>query len=269
MNRIRTLIVDDEPLARDGIAVMLERDPEVEIVGVCGDGQAAVEAIRAKRPDLAFIDVHMPRMSGIDAIEQLPEAERPAIIFVTAHDRYAIRAFETCAVDYLLKPFRDDRFRSALARAKERIAGQHLGRMQEHAKAVLDLCANPNSPAAGAAEAGAAVPPDLLVFKVGSEFVFLQPEEVIWIEAQGNVVKLRVGGQIHLVREALQTLEERLDPARFVRVHRSFLINLRHIRRIVPVFYGDYTIVMSDGTKVRLSRSYRHKLKVLMPSGRK
>jgi two-component system LytT family response regulator len=244
MRPIRTLIVDDEPLAREGIALMLERDPEVEVIGACGDGQAALEAIRTQRPDLAFVDIHMPRLNGLDAIEQLPAADRPAVIFVTAHDQYAVRAFGACAVDYLLKPFRDDRFQAALTRAKAQVRR-----------------ARDDAPVPAAAPE----PANRLVFKAGSEYIFISPDDLIWIEAQGNFVKLAVAPQTHLVREPLQSVEERLDPRQFVRVHRSFLINARHIRRIMPILYGDYQVLMSDGTKIRMSRSYRDKLKALLP----
>ena len=146
MNKIRALIVDDEPLAREGIAVMLENDPEIEIVGMCSDGQAALEEIKSKKPDLAFLDIHMPRLDGIKAIEKLPTENRPAIIFITAHDKYAVQAFDSCAVDYLLKPFRDDRFHSADARAKDQIRRVNLGRMHEHAKALYDFFERVNPP---------------------------------------------------------------------------------------------------------------------------
>jgi len=252
MSKIRTLIVDDEPLAREGIALMLAQDPEVEVVGSCGDGQAALEEIRRMQPDLAFVDVHMPRLNGLDAVEQLPEVERPAIIFVTAHHQYAVRAFAACAVDYLLKPYRDDRFQSALLRAKEHVRRRQLERMPRPSAE-----SPPGPDTASAAR---------LVFKVGSDFVFLGSDELIWIEAQGNLVKLGVAGQTHRVRESLQRVEERLDSRQFVRVHRSFLINTRHIRRIEPVLYGDYRVLMSDGTKIRMSRSYRDRLRALLPA---
>jgi two-component system, LytTR family, response regulator len=256
MSRIRTLIADDEPLAREGIALLLAQDPEMEVVGLCGDGQTALEEIRRQQPDLAFVDIHMPRLNGLDAIEQLPAADRPAIVFVTAHHQYAVRAFGACAVDYLLKPYRDDRFQAALARAKE------------HVRRVRGTGRPPPAPALGAAQGAERARPDAadrLVFKVGSDFVFLNPDELIWIEAQGNFVKLGVVGQTLLAREALQSVEERLEAGPFARVHRSFLLNTRHIRRIEPVLYGDYRVLMSDGTKIRLSRSYRDRLKALLP----
>lgn len=265
MNKIRALIVDDEPLAREGIAVMLESDPEIEIIGVCSDGQAAVDEIRTKKPDLAFMDVHMPRLDGIKALEKLPIENRPAIIFITAHDKYAVQAFDSCAVDYLLKPFRDDRFRSAVARAKDQIRRVNLGRMHQHAKALYEFFERVSpepKPAEPATNEG-----DRLVFKISGDFVFLNPEDVVWVEAQGNSVKIGAAGAVHLVRESLQSVEDRLDKARFARVHRSFVVNVKHIRRIVPALYGDYDVLMSDGVKVRLSRSYRDKLKELLPAG--
>jgi two-component system LytT family response regulator len=268
MNKIRALIVDDEPLAREGIAVMLESDPEIEIVGMCSDGQAALEEIKSKKPDLAFLDIHMPRLDGIKALEKIPSENRPAIIFITAHDKYAVQAFESNAVDYLLKPFRDDRFRAAVTRAKDQIRRVNLGRMHEHAKALYEFFEKVNAPAAEAVETPAGVPDgDRLVFKIAGDFVFLNPEDVVWVEAQGNSIKIGAAGQVHLVRESLQSVEDRLDPVRFARVHRSFVVNVKHIRRIVPVLYGDYDVLMSDGVKVRLSRSYREKLKELLPPG--
>ena len=241
MSRIRTLIVDDEPLAREGIAHLLAQDPEVEVVGVCGDGQTAVEEIRRKQPDLAFVDVHMPRLNGLDAIEQVPAADRPAIIFVTAHHQYAVRAFAACAVDYLLKPFRDDRFQAALARAKEHVRRLHIVRLQREAQAWCEAGGTDGAPPAA---------PARLIFKVGADFVFLKPDELIWIEAQGNFVKLGVVGQTCLAREALQSVEDRLDSRQFARVHLSCLINLHNRRRVEPVLYGDYRVLMSDGAKI-------------------
>jgi two-component system, LytTR family, response regulator len=235
MKKITTLIVDDEPLAREGIAAMLEHDPDFAIVGSCADGLTACAEIREKRPDLVFLDVQMPQLNGFETLERLPPQGRPAVIFLTAYDGYAIPAFEIGAVDYLLKPFRDVRFRAALDRAKDQIRRT------------------------------ASRPPSRLVFKVGSDYVFVAAGEIAWIEAQGDLVKLGAGSQPLLARESLQSVEKRLDPGSFVRIHRSFIVNLEHIRRVKPALYGDYTVLMSDGIKIRLSRSYRDKLKAWLP----
>lgn len=240
MRKIRALIVDDEPLAREGIALLTEADPGLEIVGQCADGRSALEEIRALRPDLVFLDVQMPGLDGLEVLAGLRPEERPAVIFVTAHDRYAVRAFEIPAVDYLLKPFDDARFHAALGRARERILGS-------------------------AAPAPRRGPSDRAAFKVGDGYLFFDTAEIVWIEAQGDRVRLAAGGHTHLARESLQSVERRLDPQRFLRVHRSFLVNAARIKRIVPAFYGDYDLIMSDGAKIRIGRGSREALKALLP----
>ena len=245
--KIRTLIVDDEPLARSGIATMLGDDGDVEVIGTCADGEEALTAIRRQRPDLVYLDVQMPRLNGFETLERLPAGECPAVIFVTAFDHYAIRAFEAAAVGYLLKPFGDAPFWAALSRAKQQIRRSGLDEARPAA------AAKPGSP-------------ERLAFKVGGDYLFVEAGEIAWVEAQGEFIQVCAGNQIHRVREALQSVEQRLDPGKFVRIHRSFIVNVARIKRIAPTLYGDYTVVMSDGTKVRLSRSYRHKLKTLLPA---
>ncbi|HWA10958.1 MAG TPA: LytTR family DNA-binding domain-containing protein [Opitutaceae bacterium] len=266
MSPLRVLIVDDEPLARDNLAVLLRADPEVELAGTCADGQAALAEIRARRPDLVFLDVQMPRLGGLEVFAQLAPAERPAVVFVTAYDQYAVQAFEMCAVDYLLKPFRDARFRAALDRAKQEVRRASWEEMQRRAKALLDHlrhlegAASAPPPEAPGTAAGAT----RLVFRVGREHVFIEAADIAWIEAQGDFIKLRAAGQTHLIRESLQGVEKRLDPARFVRIHRSFIVNTGCVRKITPALYGDYDVLTTDGTKIRLSRTFRDKLKVLL-----
>jgi two-component system LytT family response regulator len=245
--KIRTLIVDDEPLACSGLATMLADDEEIEVIGTCGDGEAAVAAIREQRPDLVYLDVQMPRLNGFQAIERLAPSRCPAVIFVTAFDQHAIQAFQAGAVGYLLKPFRDAHFWESLDRAKRQISRSELA----------------GSRAPVPAQPG---PPSRIAFKVGGDYVFVGMEDIVWIEAQREHVQVSVGGQIHRVRESLQSVEERLDPAQHVRIHRSFIVNLAHIKRIAPTDFGDYTVLMSDGTKLRLSRSYRHQLQNLLPA---
>ena len=246
--KIRTLIVDDEPLACSGLATMLANDDEIEVIGTCGDGEAAVTAIRNQRPDLVYLDVQMPRLNGFETIERIAPGQCPTVIFVTAFDHHAIRAFQAGAVGYLLKPFRDVHFWESLGRAK-----QQISRAESAAESRSPAPARP-------------APPTRVAFKVGGDFVFAGMDELIWIEAQREHVQVCVGGQIHRVRESLQGVEQRLDPAQHVRIHRSFLVNLAHIKRIAPTAYGDYTVVMSDGTRMRLSRSYRHQLQTLLPA---
>lgn len=256
MKPIRVMIVDDEPIALEGIAAMLEGDREVVVVETCSDGEAALNGIRRQRPDLVFLDVQMPRLDGFEALARLDPAERPEVIFVTAHDRYAIQAFELNALDYLLKPFRDGRFRAALERAKERIRQSRPGEGERPPK---ELREGPRPAGAGDDKAAR------LWFKVGRDYLFVDPAEIVFVEAQGVHVRLVAGGRTLLVREALQTVAERLGPGRFLRVHRSFIVNRERIAKITPALYGDYTLVMSDGARIRLSRSYRDKLRVLLP----
>ena len=266
MKKIRVLIVDDEPLAREGVETMLADDPEIEVVGRCADGQSALAAIRAQKPDLVFLDVQMPKRDGFDVLAELKAAERPRIIFVTAYDQYAVRAFEFYAIDYLLKPFQDARFAAALARAKAEIRQadtDDLGRR------VDQLLAHVGGLSRGrgrdtAAPAIATERPDHLVVKAGGDLHFLKTQEIIWVEAQGDFVKVQTTGQSRLVRETMQNFQSKLDATRFIRTHRSFLVNVDHVRQVTPALYGDYAIIMSDGTKLRLSRNYREKLQALI-----
>lgn len=265
--RIRVLVVDDEPLARDGIMTLLAQDPDIEILGSCGDGQSALTAIRAQRPDLVFLDIQMPKKDGFEVLADLKRDERPTVVFITAYDKYAIRAFELCALDYLLKPFRDARFFSALSRAKKEIRqaratdlGQKVDLLLGHMRAL-----NPGAaPAAPTAVASPGETSDRVVLKTGSDIHFVRAADIIWVESQADFIKVHTTGPAQLVRETLQSLEERLDPTKFLRIHRSSLVNLEHVRKVTPALYGDYTVLMSDDTKLRLSRKNRGKLKQLI-----
>jgi two-component system LytT family response regulator len=258
VNRIRTLIVDDEPLARSGISALLKDDAEIEVVGSCADGRAAVEGIMGADPDLVFLDVQMPRLSGIEVLEQVPVDRRPETIFVTAYDQYALKAFEVCAVDYLLKPFRECRFHEALARAKVRIRADEIGR----AAALFDYLRGGEAGATGTR----AAPQGRLVFRAGPSQVFVNPQEIEWVEAQGDRVRLSENGQVHIVSESLHSVETRLDPARFARIHRSFIVNLTRVRRVTRQLYGDCELTMGDGTRIPVGRAWRASLKTLLPA---
>ncbi|WP_438481035.1 LytR/AlgR family response regulator transcription factor [Oleiharenicola lentus] len=266
MKKIRVLIVDDEPLAREGVEAMLAIDPEIEIVGLCGDGQTGLEAIRLHQPDLVFLDIQMPRLNGFEVLAALKSGERPVIIFITAFDKYAIKAFECFAFDYLLKPYRDARFYAALARAKSEIGKAKDIDMSDRLEKLLGYVKKltsepgvvPTTPPPVSA------PNDKLVLKTGSDLNFIKSADIVWIEAQADFVKVHSVGQARLVRETLQSLEERLDPARFVRIHRSSLVNLDYVKKVTPALYGDYTVLLNDGTNLKLSRGNRAKLKQLM-----
>ena len=262
--KIRTLIIDDEPLAREGIAVLCAADPEIEIVGQSADGAAAVQAIRREHPELIFLDVQMPKKDGFEVLESLNAAERPVVVFVTAYDQYAIRAFEASAVDYLLKPYTDKRFQQALARAKNEL---RRNRTQEVDRRLEELLVRVNELRQGAPAAAAPAKPEYaerIVVKAGGDLHFVKTSDVLWIEAQGDFVKVQTLEQPQLVRETLQSMEQKLDASRFLRIHRSFLVNVQHIKRVAPALYGDHTVFMSDGSKLRLSRNYRSKLKAFI-----
>jgi two-component system, LytTR family, response regulator len=261
--RIRTLIVDDEPLARQRLRRLLEADPDIAILGECGDGERAVADLRDLRPDLLFLDVQMPVLDGFGVLQALTETSPsagkkepgessndplPVVIFVTAHDRYALKAFEVHALDYLLKPFDKARFVAALERAKAQVRQGSAAALHERLQELLQ--------AAPVRRAG----PERLMVKSGPRISFIRIADIDWIEAAGNYVRLHVGKEDHLLRESLTALEKKLDPARFVRVHRSTIVNLDRIRELQPVFHGDYVIILRDGTELGLSRSCREKL---------
>jgi two-component system LytT family response regulator len=264
MKKIRTLVVDDEPLARDGVLAMLKADPEVEVIGTCPDGQAALNTIRAQRPDLVFLDVQMPRRDGFAVLAELKPEERPAVIFVTAYDQYAIQAFEICAIDYLLKPFRDVRFAAALARAKAGIRQARESDMGRKMEQLLDYMREVTGKAPEGAPATAAESSDRVVLKTGNDLHFIRTSDIIWVESQADFVKVHTTGASQLVRETLQNLEQRVPAAKFLRIHRSSLVNLEHVKKVTPALYGDYTVLMSDNTVLRLSRKNRAKLKQLI-----
>lgn len=267
MKKIRVLVVDDEPLAREGVLAMLQHDPELELLGTAADGQIALQMIRTQRPDLVFLDVQMPKRDGFAVLADLKPEERPAIVFITAYDQYAIRAFEICAVDYLLKPFRDTRFAAALARAKAGIrqaqegeSGRRMEQLLEHMRAMLDS----RSDRTPEAEAGGSEASGRVVLKSGSDLHFVRTSDIIWVESQADFIKVHTTGTAQLVRETLQNFEQRVPVDKFLRIHRSSLVNVDHVKKVTPALYGDYTVLMADGTVLRLSRKNRAKLKLLI-----
>lgn len=239
--KIRTLIVDDEPLARDRLRGFLQGEPSVEIIGECGNGPEAVAMIKAATPDLVFLDMQMPGCDGLQVIAQLPEENRPAIIFATAHERFAVDAFDVAAVDYLLKPFDRDRFQQALRRAQDHLS-RHRG-----------ADALPMTPADASR-------PDRITVKADGRLVFLQPAEIIRVEAADNYVMLHLTTGRLMLRETMGAIETRLGSRQFSRINRSAIVQLDQIREIQPAQHGDYTVVMRDGTRLPLSRSLRGQL---------
>jgi two-component system LytT family response regulator len=266
---LRALVVDDEPLAREGLRLLLQGDAEVECLGEAQDGRQAAALIRRLRPDLVFLDVQMPEVDGFGALRLLPTAEWPAVIFVTAYDRYALRAFEVHAVDYLLKPFDDERFREALERAKAQIRLRRLSILGER---LLDLLASPDLPARPAPGQAQAAPPspgpapdpgpaylERLAIRDGGRVVFLVAAEIDWIEAADYYVEVHAGGRAYLHRESLNRLSGQLDPRRFVRIHRSALVNWDRVRELRQQG-RDVQVVLRDGVTLKVARSHREHL---------
>jgi len=254
-DKIKTLIVDDEPLARRNLRLLLERDSQIEIIGECRNGKEAVKAIEAARPDLIFLDIQMPEMDGFDVLDKVGPEHAQAIVFVTAFDQYALKAFEVHALDYLLKPYDDLRFTQALQRAKSQIETREIGKVS---KRLLSLLEERESQK----ELSTQQRPYLtrLMIKLASRVVLLKVDEIDWIEADGNYAKLHVGKKAHLLREKMHDLETQLDPRRFVRIHRSIIVNLERIKELHPHFNGDYIVVLEDGRQLKLSRSRRENL---------
>lgn len=245
--RIRVLIVDDEPLARERIRDLLASVADVEILGECGNGMEAVAAISEKKPDLLFLDVQMPQLDGFGVVEAVGIENMPMTIFVTAYDRHALRAFEVHALDYLLKPFDAERFSKALERARARM-GQDKPAIDERLEAFLSDVQTRNKPL------------ERIMIKTSGRIFFLRVEEIDYIEAAGNYVRLHVGKEDHLLRETMTSLEGKLDPHKFLRIHRSTIVNFESIQELQPLFHGEYAVILRNGTQLTLSRGYRDKL---------
>lgn len=251
--KIRILVVDDEPLARDRVRHLLKREADVEVVGECGDGREALEAIRRDKPDLVFLDIQMPEMDGLTMLGKLKPGEMPAIVFATAFDQYAIKAFEVHALDYLLKPFDDERFAGTLKRVRDRLGRSGSGAELDPRLAALlaDLRPAPKTT-------------DRIAVKSGGRVLLVRLEEIDWVESADNYVSLHVGTEAHLLRETMNALEARLPASSFVRISRSTIVNLSRIKELQPLFHGEYAVILRDGTRLTLSRGYREKLDLLL-----
>jgi two-component system LytT family response regulator len=249
---IRTLIVDDEPLARTHLRSLLEPDDEIEVVGECGSGAEAVDAIRRDDPDLVLLDIQIPELDGFEVIREIGPEAMPFVLFVTAYDEHALRAFEAQALDYLMKPVNRERFRGAVSRAKELIRGMRGGAMREPLARLLDSL-QPR-----------AAPLDRLALRLDGRILFLRIEQIDWIEAADDYVRLHIGKQTLEHRDTLTRLEQRLPADRFLRIHRSTIVNVDRIREMQPWFQGDYVLIMHDGTRLTTGRSYRERLRALL-----
>ncbi len=250
------LLIDDEPLARKRLRQFLREYEDCTVVGECGDGREAISRIRELQPDLVFLDVQMPEVSGLEVLAALEPAERPLVVFVTAHDEYAVRAFEVHAVDYLLKPFDRERFRDAYERARELFSNRAAQHQQQRLTALLAETGH----VTGNTEIASPLLHDRILVKTGTRVLFLNPCDIDWVEAAGNYVKLHVGSDEYIVRESISRLEAMLGPRQFVRVHRSTIVNLNRVRELRPWFSGEMIIVMLNGTELKLSRTYRKDL---------
>ncbi|HEX9637950.1 MAG TPA: response regulator [Acidobacteriota bacterium] len=245
---IRTLIVDDEALARERIRDLLGEEPDIVLAGECATGSEARTALRELTPDLIFLDVQMPELDGFGLLEGIELDHQPVIVFVTAYDQYALRAFEVHAVDYLMKPFDRERFKKALERARREIAQTKNRDLSDQLRHLIrDLGSEK-------------VYTERLVVKSGGRIRFLKAEEIDWIEAAGNYVRLRVGPETHLLRETMAKIEAKLDPIKFLRIHRSTIVNIERVKEIVPRLYGEHVVTLRDGTQLTMSRGYRDKL---------
>ncbi|HET8781216.1 MAG TPA: LytTR family DNA-binding domain-containing protein [Pyrinomonadaceae bacterium] len=253
--RIRALVVDDEPLARAMIREMLESDSEVEIVGECANGRDAVEVIKSAAPDIVFLDIQMPEIGGFEVLESFDANIQPYVIFVTAYDQYAVRAFEVHALDYLLKPFDRERFEGAWQRAKSQIKLDRTSRRDQDIIALLEeLKAGPRYL-------------ERLVIKNGGRVFFLHVQDVHCIEAEGNYVRVYDNQKGYLLRETISSLEEQLDPKQFLRIHRSAIVKIDRIKEMQPWFHGEYRIIMENGKQLALSRNYRSNLQEAVGNG--
>ena len=249
---IRTLIVDDESLARERIRDMIDSDSGIEIIAECGNGHEAIEAIQQLSPDLVFLDVEMPGIDGFGVLEALPPRQIPTVIFVTAYDQYAVRAFEVYALDYLLKPFDQERFDKAIERAKTHISSEQNEDLSKRILSALEeIKTKP-------------VHLERLVIKMNGHVFFIKAEEIDWLEAEGNYVRLHAGKESYLLRDTISALESQLDSKKFIRVHRSAIVNIDRITELQPWFHGEYRIILRQGVELTLSRTYREKLHELL-----
>jgi two-component system, LytTR family, response regulator len=252
---LRVLLVDDEPLVRQGIRDFLEDEPDVVIVGECGNGVEALEAIARERVDLVFLDIQMPELDGVGVAAALTAPDAPAVVFVTAFSEHALRAFEVNAVDYVLKPFDRERFRTALGRARARLAAGERVELAGRLAAVLAELERSRGYA------------QRVLVRSDGRIRLVPVAEVDWIEAADNYVRVHAGVERHLVRETMAAMEARLDPARFARIHRSTIVNLARIRELQPTFNGEYAVLLHTGAKLTLSRGYREALRSRLGDG--
>jgi len=244
MKRFRALVVDDESLARKRITRLLGSEPDIEVVGECATGKDAVAFLARELPDLMFLDVQMPEMDGFAVLRELGPRKVPAVVFVTAYDGYALQAFEVNALDYLLKPFDERRFHETVERVRDRLSNRQEG-VSDRLAALIDNI-TPVKPNRGR-----------IAIKTGGKVMFINMGDIDWVEAADNYACLHCSGTTHVLRETMHSLEAKLDRGMFVRIHRSVIVNIDRIAEMQPWFRGDYLVILKDGTKLKLSRTYR------------
>jgi two-component system, LytTR family, response regulator len=257
---LRILVVDDEPLGRERLVDLLEDEPDAEVIATAADGLEAVEAIRTSRPDLVFLDVQMPRMTGLDVVREIGPADMPATIFVTAYDEYALQAFDSAAVDYLVKPFRNDRFREAFRRARRRIEADSREQVHQQLMALLQGGSPVAAPTVPAAPTPAARYLDCIAVQMKGRTRVIPVARIDYVTSSRNYAELHVGDQRYVIRESMQTLEERLDPERFTRVHRSAIVRVDLIEALLRSEGSDYEVQLKGGVRLPVGRSRKEAL---------
>jgi two-component system LytT family response regulator len=263
-DRIRVLVVDDEPLARSGLTELCQQRPDLEVVGECADGRVAVEAVKLLEPDLLLLDIQMPEMDGFEVLRAVGADNMPHVIFITAYDEFAVRAFEVNALDYILKPFDDERFWEAIERAKRAIRDWNLGELSRRLIGLLDITADRDADGITPRPRPADLFLTRIAIKDAGRVFFVRVDEIVWIEAANYYVKLHIAGKVHLLRESMTSLESRLDPARFFRVSRSAIVNLDRVRELQPFSRGAQIVILDNGAKVKLSHNRREKLEQIL-----
>jgi two-component system, LytTR family, response regulator len=244
-NMISVLIVDDEPVAGDSVEVLLKKDPGVQVVGKLEDGLAAINLLLENKIDLLFLDIQMPELNGFDVLSSIPRSQMPAVVFITAHDQFALRAFEVNAVDYLLKPYSDERFYEALARAKSKLENRSPA-SGNPTQNLIEFYRSEKQPFK-----------KRLAVKEKNKFILLDVASLLWAKASGSYTELKTASSKHLISKALGELEWELNPDEFIRIHRSVIVNINHILEMEPYFNGEYFLTMTDGSRFKVSRHYK------------
>ena len=253
---VRTIIADDEQLARRKLRILLDAEPDVEVVAECHDGGETLAAVRTHHPDLLLLDIQMPDRDGFQVLGEISPSEMPVVVFTSAYDQYAIRAFEAHALDYLLKPFDQGRLHQAIERARFELRKSKDREITHRILQLLSRVKSDNQPAPGFAAR--------LVIKTKGRIVFLNSEDIDWVEAAANYVRLNAGGESYLFRETISRTSERLNPNHFIRIHRSVIVNVRRIKELIPVNSGEYVVVLKSGKELSCSRGYRANLQQMI-----